>query len=369
MVRNRISLRLTVAIVLGLSLSIGAQSAAGQDLLRAAIPAPAGKVNHGAAIAQMRSGALLACWYSGTTERNRDARILCARAVADGSDWSKPWTAVAPGERAIGAAAPNKSLGNVTLTATPDGRVWMIYGVIQSRRWPIVGETCANWACGRIDARVSDDEGRSWRPAHRLVDLPGALPRAELKAAKTPGLYWAPFYQETARRSLVALISLTGERARVRAIWGLSGFSLIQPALAPDGEGRLRAYFRDPLRRAVFTGLFDPKFQRLSGVARTNLPNPDAAVDVFRDGAGRYVLIYNPSTRSRDRLSLARSADGAYFRRGCALSLPGAETGTAYPSVIRGQDGAWLAVYSSADKARVVFVRFTSDWLDKCFIR
>jgi predicted neuraminidase len=49
------------------------------------------------------------------------------------------------------------------------------------------------------------------------------------------------------------------------------------------------------------------------------------------------------------------------------LSLPGAEAPAAYPSVIRGRDGAWRAVYSANAKGRIKFVRFTSAWLDECF--
>src|SRR3974390_2638829 len=134
-------------------------------LHRAEIPSPAEATNHGAAIAELPSGAMLVCWFSGKHEEDRSVRILCSRGSSDGASWSPPWTAVTPGDRAAGAWAPNKSLGNVTLTATPDGRVWMVHGVIQSRPMPLIGETCRNWACGRIDARVSADEGRTWSSA------------------------------------------------------------------------------------------------------------------------------------------------------------------------------------------------------------
>jgi predicted neuraminidase len=92
-------------------------------------------------------------------------------------------------------------------------------------------------------------------------------------------------------------------------------------------------------------------------------------VDAFDDGTGRDVLIYNPSNSNRDVLALARSGDGVHFQAGCNLSLPGVEQGAAYPSVIRGRDGAWRAVYSANAKGRIKFVRFASDWLEDCFSR
>ncbi|HUZ11359.1 MAG TPA: exo-alpha-sialidase [Caulobacteraceae bacterium] len=337
----------------------------GAEIDRAVLPAPPG-LNHGAAIAELRSGALLVCWYSGRHEEDRSVRILCSRGAGDGSAWSAPWTAVAPGEQAIGATAPSKSLGNVTLTALPDGRIWMIYGVIQSRLWPLIGEVCRNWACARIDARVSADEGRTWAPAHRLVDIGGALPRAELRPFD--GGWLGPFYEENQQRVLIADIAFDGPRARVRAYWPLDGWKLIQPSLVAQRDGRFRAYFRDQRRRGVYTARFDARRGVWTGVSRTNLPNPGAAVDAFGDGAGRYVLVYNPSAKHRDRLALARSADGAYFAPGCDLATP-ADGGGAYPSVIRGHDGAWRVVYSSGHKSEIRFVRFTSRWLDECFDR
>ena len=357
--------RLLLCCLMTIGLALAGAPAVAADIFRADIPAPRVPENHGQAIAQMRSGALLVCWYSGLHEEDRSVRIVCSRGAEDGSTWSQPWTAVAQHEQAIGAEAPNKSLGNVTLTVTPDGRVWMVYGVIQSRILPIIGQVCTNWVCGRIDARVSADEGRTWAPAHRLVDIGGALPRAELQSV--PGGYLGPFYEENQQRAFIGLLSLSGTAARLLRLDRLEGHQLIQPALVRQRSGRFRAYFRDQRKQGVYTARYDPKTGTWSDVIRTNLPNPGAAVDAFGDDAGRYVLIYNPSSSTRDELALARSVGGAYFRRGCDLSLPGAETQVAYPSVIRGRYGAWRVVYSANGKAGIKFVRFDAGWLDKCF--
>ena len=239
--------------------SIGATAAFAEppDLTRATLPAPAGMENHGPAIAELPSGALLACWYSGLHEEDRSVRILCSRGSSDGATWSAPWTAVAPGDRAIGALDRNKSLGNVTLTVTPDGRVWMVHGVIQSRVWPLIGEVCRNWVCGRIDARVSDDEGNTWSKATRLIDLHGALPRAELKPVE--GAWLGPFYEESAQRSFIAKFTLTGQAPVLQGLWRLPGYRLIQPALARQNDGRFRVFFRDLQRQGVYSRpLFDP---------------------------------------------------------------------------------------------------------------
>ena len=352
----------------GLLLLLGLAGAgpawAAPAVFRAQIPAPAVGENHGAAIAQLPSGALLVCWYSGAHEEDRSVRILCSRGTSDGAAWSAPWTAVAPGDQAQEASAPDKSLGNVTLTVTPDGRVWMAHGVIQPWMLPVVGNICRNWVCGRIDARVSADEGRTWSKAHRLVDLGGALPRAELKAVD--GGYLLPFYEETSQRAFIGKVALTGDTAVMQASWPLDGWKLIQPALVRQRDGRFRVFFRDQGKQGVFVALFNPKTDAWTTPQRTNLPNPGAAVDAFDDGTGRFVLIYNPSNTSRESLALARSSDGVHFQAGCRLSLPRSEAGAAYPSVIRGADGQWRAVYST-DAKSIKFVRFASDWLEECF--
>ncbi|HEY1753446.1 MAG TPA: exo-alpha-sialidase [Caulobacteraceae bacterium] len=362
MIRGTSILRLAAA--LGSMVLLGAAAPAA-EITRAEVPSPAGMENHGAAIAELPSGALLVCWYSGLHEEDRSVRILCSRGSPDAAEWSPAWTAVAPGDQAVGARAPNKSLGNVTLTVTPDGRVWMVHGVIQSRRLPVIGEVCHNWVCGRIDARVSADEGHSWSKAHRLVDIGGALPRAELQPV--PGGYLAPFYEENQQRTLIAKVTLTGDAAALQGYWRLQGHKLIQPALVRQQDDRFRVYFRDQQRQGVYTARFDPGTGAWSGLTITNLPNPGAAVDAFTDAEGRYVLIYNPSNSNRDVLALARSDDGEHFKFGCDLSLPGAEAGAAYPSVIRGRDGAWRVVYSADAKGRIKVVRFTSGWLQQCF--
>jgi len=350
------------------TLWLGPPAAARADapVVRAELPVPAGSINHGAAIVQAPSGALLACWYSGLHEEDRSVRILCSRGTGDGARWSAAWTAVAPDDRAIGAAAPNKSLGNVTLTAGPGRRLWMIYGVIQSRVWPIIGEVCRNWVCGRIDARFSDDDGATWSMAKRLVDLPGALPRAELKPV---GRYWLlPFYLEAEQRAAIGLVDLAGASPSLKAVWPLVGWTLIQPALVRRVDGRFRVYFRDQQRRGVHTAVFDPR-SGWSAVRLTNLPNPGSAVDALSDGLGRYLLAYNPSPSSRATLALARSTDGVHFQQGCALSREGAETQAAYPSVVRARDGAWISVYSADADRRISFIRFTAASLAKCFAR
>src|SRR5579862_8191742 len=84
------------ALLLALAMLGGAAAHAAPPITRAEIPAPAVGENHGAAVAELPSGALLVCWYSGDHEEDVSVRILCSRGTSDGASWSPPWTAVAP---------------------------------------------------------------------------------------------------------------------------------------------------------------------------------------------------------------------------------------------------------------------------------
>ncbi len=331
------------------------------------LPAPVG-INHGQAVVELPSKDLLACWYSGATERGRDARILCSRSRDQGRDWSTPRAAVAPDEQATGARAANKSVGNVTLTLDARARLWMIYGVVQRRDVPVIGDVCKSWGCGRIDAQVSLDEGRSWSKGVRLDDQPGALPRSKPLALPS-GVQLAPLYLERGRRAYIRMLDLTASRPEAIAAsppYPLPGPHTIQPSLVAQFDGRVRAFLRDPAKVAVYTAAFDPASRSWSPPVATNLPNPSSAIDAFTDDRGRYVLIYNPSRRSRATLSLASSTDGMRFTKGCDLAAASAQGDVAYPYVIRASDRTWHVVYSSGGKRRIRHVRFDAAWLDAC---
>jgi hypothetical protein len=102
--------------VIALALPFATSPTAGADVFqRSWLPTPADRINHAPGFAELPSGRLLACWYFGTTEVNVDTVIPCASSNNSGTTWSAPRQVAGPGERAIGAAASNKSLGNIAL--------------------------------------------------------------------------------------------------------------------------------------------------------------------------------------------------------------------------------------------------------------
>jgi BNR repeat protein len=333
---------------------------------RSEVPAPRGRVNHGPGLAYLPSGELLLCWYSAPAEADAGARILCSRSADRGAGWSDPRVAVGPGDAAVGAREANKSLGNVVLFADPGHqRLWMVHGVIQRWRVPVLGDLCRTWRCGRVDVRVSADAGRGWSAAARLDDGVGALPRAGL--LRHPGLgALLPLYREGEETSHVRQVEFGPAGLRLGPPLVVPARGVIQPSLVLQRDGRVRAFLRDTAAVAVRTAVLDPRSGRWGEAVATSLPNPGSAVDAFADDDGRFVVVHNPSRRDRRALRLASSRDGIRFTPGCDLVAEGREGEVAYPTAVRAPDGAWHVAYSAHAKARIHHVRFGADWLRGC---
>jgi hypothetical protein len=354
-----------IALILLLAHPPGAAA----DLFQSSrLPAPTGRVNHAPGIVELPSGRLLVCWYSGTTEANADTVILCAASTDSGATWSPPTRAAGPGERAIGAAEANKSLGNVALYEDTAARLWMIHGVIQRWTVPLLGNLCLNWSCGRVDARLSLDEGRTWSAAVRFDNQPGALPRAKPLHHPTLGDL-VPLYLEapqTAHLRALDLAALRPGDVPASRLLPIPGHGTIQPSLVLLPGGEVRVFLRDSARTAIRTAVLDPATGAWTPPEPTDLPNPDSGLDAFTGDDGDIVVIHNPSTANRHSLALAASRDGVHFPRRCALVPAGAEGDVAYPAVIRARDGTWHIAYSARDKTEIRHIRLDAAWLRGC---
>ena len=348
---------------------LAAPAPASADLFEASqLPAPQGRINHAPGIAELPSGDLLACWYSGSTEGAEDAEILCSRSSDAGQNWQAAVVAAAPGERAADARNANKSVGNVALYLDANARLWLINGVIQRWDWPIFGNLCLNWYCGRIDARFSLDEGRSWTRPMRLDDRVGALPRA--KPLHDPALGdLVPVYDEDEQNSAVLVTDLAAARAGEvppTRLLPIPGEQAIQPSLLRLPDGALRAYLRDQQSDWVRSSVFNPATQSWSPVQRTDLPNPDSGLDAFVDAQGEIAVVGNPSDHDRLSLAVAVGTDGLHFPRRCTLVEPGAQGEAAYPAVLTARDGSVHIVYSAQGKREIRHLRFDAAWLEHC---
>jgi hypothetical protein len=343
---------------LGVLLLAHAAPASALDFVR--LPDGAARFSHAPGVISLSGGALMACWYSGSGERSPDTVVRCAREESGGRDWRALPVAVRAGEMPAGATAPDRAVGNVVLARDLNGRVILIYGVVQGRSGP----PCRGWKCGGVNFKISSDEGKTWSAPVRLEARLGMLPRAGVLHEGARDLL--PLYREGRGSSVIGL-SLSGLDDSLPEIETFpipTRDGLIQPSLAKSADGTVFAFLRDQKRKGVFVSRF--RDGAWSSARKTNLPNPGAAVEAFSDAAFGILLIYNPSSASRSALSLARTRDGETFDGGCTLT-GGANFGAvAYPSVTRIDDNHWALVFSARGKAEIMKTTLDRATIARC---
>ncbi|MCX6356569.1 MAG: exo-alpha-sialidase [Candidatus Aureabacteria bacterium] len=319
-------------------------------------------VVHCASAVSLDDGNLLAAWYGGSREGATDVAIYAARYDARTSSWGESWPCADAGETGRDLGRCVRKLGNAVLCKDARGRVWLFY----------VSISMGGWSGSAINARVSNDGGRSWSTPRRLVTSPflnkGTLVRGApfLYADGSIGL---PVYHELFGKygglirighdgSLIAASRLSWDRV------------LLQPAIvALDGE-RLIAFLRNSGEptRCILRCLSADGGRTWSEPEGMPLPNPDAAVAAIRTTAGALLLAFNNMEIDRDDLSLAISSDdGATWRVVHAFEQGIAEEegetrGFSYPFIVRSDDGIYHLLYTWHRK-RIKHVIFNEAWL------
>lgn len=315
---------------------------------------------HASSLAELPDGRLMAAWYGGTREGARDVSVYLSRQSKDRpTAWERPWVAVTPEAVRIELGRPIRKLGNPLIWAGGRGRLHLLFVTV----------SFGGWACSSLNLKTSEDEGRTWSAARRLVLSPffniSELVRNPPVPIAPAG--WAiPIYHEMAGKypELLELSEgpLPGEwRWAKRRIAG--GRSWIQPAIAVTGPQTALAAFRScgPDRRMAVAHTKDAG-RTWSPPAPTGLPNPDAAVGMVSLAADKLLAAYNDSTGGREKLALALSRDqGATWRRVALVeSEPGSEF--SYPSLLAGREGKVHLSYTWK-RARIKHFAFNLAWL------
>ena len=294
---------------------------------------------HASTIVETADG-LAAAWFGGTAERNPDVGIWLSR--HDGASWSPP-VEVANGIQDDGRRYP---CWNPVLFQPSGGPLLLFYkiGPSPSAWWGLV--------------RTSMDQGRTWSDAIRLPD--GVLGPIRAKPVELgPGTLLAG--SSTEHDGWVVHMEHFRTDARTedgwqRALassdaWEQSGslndpdeYAAIQPTILVHSTTELQILCRSR------QGLITQAWSTDGGVtwdvmSPTDLPNPSAGIDALRLRDGRFLLVYNPTTRGRRRLVVAVSDDGRNWRRGVALeNAPDGEY--SYPAMIQAADGLVHVTYT-----------------------
>lgn len=292
---------------------------------------------HASTIVETSTGTLLAAWFGGSAEGHDDVDIWLSRKPRGGA-WSSP--------RAI-TSTPDMPAWNPVLFEDAD-TIWLFFKVGPSpREW--VGAY-----------RRSADDGRTWDSvAYLPAGLLGPIRTKPIVLADGTWLagtsveagYRGDTPADAPYRTWAVWLERSTDRGRTWSKHGPVGvpgelYGVIQPTLwqTPDGEVRMLMRSTRRIGRIVASSSADGG--RTWAPARpTDLPNPNAGIDVVRLRDGRLILIYNHLSEGRDAIHLAVSHDEAETWTPPVILEEGPGE-YSYPAVIQTADGAVHVSYT-----------------------
>ncbi|WP_437920977.1 sialidase family protein [Sphingobacterium sp. LRF_L2] len=285
---------------------------------------------HASTLEETVDGVLLASWFGGSHEGNKDVVIWGARYV-DGK-WTEPkvWAE---------AEEANPCWNPVLFRTAKENKIYLYYKVGPNPRawWGMV--------------KTSDDGGQTWSLARALPK--GILgPIKNRPIALQDGAVVSPSSVEVSEDRWVAHVERSEDGQKSWSAYPIdheSAFNVIQPSILEHLDGRLQVLCRSK-EGVVATAWSTDKGKTWSALERTNLVNPNSGTDAIRVG-DHFYIVYNPDLPGRDwwegraKLRLAMSEDGLTWHD--VLTLEDEEKGEfSYPTIMQGKDGLIHIVYT-----------------------
>jgi predicted neuraminidase len=192
--------------------------------------------------------------------------------------------------------------------------------------------------------RTSSDQGRTWSDATRLPDgILGPIRAKPIELQDGTLLAGSSTEHDGWRVHVEWTRTPLGAWSRTPALNDGKRFGAIQPTLLAHDDGRIQMLCRS--EQGVITEAWSTDAGRTwSPMRGTTLPNPSAGIDAIRLQDGRFLLVYNPTTKGRHILQLALSQDGQAWTP--SLELERSEGEYSYPALIQARDGRVHVTYT-----------------------
>ena len=298
---------------------------------------------HASTIVETGPGELVAAWFGGTDEGEKDVAIWVAR--HDAAGWSEP-RIVIEGTQADGSRHPcwNPVLfvGSARASQGKPAAPLFLYAK--------VGPSPSTW-WGVV--RESIDGGRTWGEQRRLDD-DAVGPVKNKPLVRRDGTVIAGASSEDDGWRVHFERSTDGGRTFVRGpavhaapdtkgSGGKGLVSAIQPSLLELGGEKLLAVGRT--KQGKIFEIESTDAGKTWGELRLgSLPNPNAGTDAVTLADGRHLLVYNHTDKGRSPLNVAISRDGRSWQTVVALETKPGEF--SYPAVIQSADGLVHITYT-----------------------
>src|SRR5680860_874947 len=291
-----------------------------------------------ASTVEVSNGTVIASWFGGTKEKNKDVGIWVSRNT-DGS-WSTP-IEVVNGVQEDGTRHP---CWNPVLFKPKGQPLYLFYKVGPSpQEW---------WGL----YMTSKDDGKTWSEPIMLPDgILGPIKNQPIQLKN--GTIISPSSNETLTGDWTIHIEQSVDSAKTwtktEPLNDPEEFGAIQPVVLNHGNGKLQLLSRTK-NDVVAQNWSEDNGKTWGKMTATSLSNPNSGVDGVTLKDGRHILIYNPTSKNwgdRVPLSLGISTDGRNWNRVLDLE-PLRETTDregeeySYPTVIQAPDGKVHIVYT-----------------------
>jgi predicted neuraminidase len=286
---------------------------------------------HASTIAQAQDGSLIAAWFGGTKEKNKDVTIWVSH--CEEGRWSKP-VEVADGKQNDGSRYP---CWNPVLFQPAGGPLMLFYKV---------GPNPEQW-WGMF--KTSENCGKTWSSPQKLPhnilgpikNKPIQLSNGDLLCpSSTEPNGWKVHLEQTSDLGKTWSIVNVLNDPTIRAI---------QPSILTYKDGKMQMLCRTE-NGFISQCWSDDNGKSWGKMTATSLPNPNSGIDAVTMKDGRQLLVYNPtSDGARVPLSIAVSNDGKNWKRICdleGLTKSNASDEYSYPAVIQTTDGVIHIVYT-----------------------
>lgn len=289
---------------------------------------------HASTIVEARDGTLVAAWFGGSGEGQKDVGIWSSRRPRGGG-WSPP---------ALVYKEPDQPAWNPVLFRGGGDTLRLYFKVGPSPR---------AWSGAHMTSTTAGREwsGLVWLPAGVLGPVrakPVRLASGEILAGTSLESYrtWSSWMEVSADGGASwskhgPLLFGDPERDRIGSI---------QPTLIEIAPGVVRAFMRTPRRLGkIATSVSRDAGRTWAPLTLTDLDNPSAGIDALRLDDGRSLLLYNPSPDRRTPLSLAVSFDdGVTWRDFLVVEalVEGQRGELSYPAMIQDRAGDLQITYT-----------------------
>ncbi len=297
------------------------------------VAAPPFKQCHASTIVAVSSKKMLAAWFGGSGEGNKDVCIWLAE------NNHEKWTAPV----IVATGVINDTLRypawNPVLFKANNGNLFLFYKVGPSpQQW---------WGM----AMTSGNEGKTWSAPERLQDgLLGPIKNKPIQLKDGTILAGSSIETKYKWQVHIERSENNGRTWKAIPVDNDSPLDAIQPSIVQYGDGRLQILCRSK-QGAVVQAWSDDEGKTWSKLSKTKLPNPNSGTDAVTLTDGQQMIVYNPDLPGKEwydgraKLYVAISGDGINWKDIIELEN-GTKEEFSYPAVIQTKDGKVHITYT-----------------------